>query len=177
MEYLFAVDWQGAFVPDTPLLEIVLRGSIVYLAIFLMLRFVLRRESGTIGIGDLLVVVLLADAAQNAMAADYRSIPDGILLVAVIIGWNYALQRLAYHFPRFRAFVDPPPLPLIKNGQMLRRNMRRELITEDELRGQMRLQGVDDLSRVKAAYMESDGRISVISGEQQGSGTAEKKAA
>lgn len=66
MERIVGVEWAKMLIPDTPLLEIFLRGSIVYLALFFLLRVVLKRESGTLGITDLLVVVLIADAAQNA---------------------------------------------------------------------------------------------------------------
>src|SRR3954471_22244442 len=72
------VNWNSVFIPDTPLLEIVVRGTVVYLAIFMLLRVVLKRQSGNLGMSDLLVVVLIADAAQNAMAAEYKSVPDGI---------------------------------------------------------------------------------------------------
>ena len=71
------VNWHDVFVPDTPLLEIFVRGTIVYLAIFALLRFVLTRQSGNLGVTDLLVIVLIADAAQNAMASEYKSVPDG----------------------------------------------------------------------------------------------------
>ena len=167
----FDIDWRGIFVPDTPLLETVVRGSATYLALFALLRFVLKREAGELGITDLLVVVLIADAAQNAMADDYRSIPDGVLLVATIIFWSWALNWLGYRFPRFQRFVYPPALPLVRDGRLLRRNMRRELITEDELMSQLRLQGVSDASQVAFAAMEGDGQISVIrrDGDHDGS--------
>src|SRR5690606_22918530 len=72
-------DWESILMPSTPLVEILVRGSLVYLALFALLRFVLKRETGTLGTTDLLVIVLLADAAQNALADDYTSIPDGII--------------------------------------------------------------------------------------------------
>ena len=71
--------------------EIILRGTLVYLFLFCFLRF-LRRETGVIGISDLLVVVLIADAAQNTMSSDYKSVTDGAILVATIIGWDYVLD-------------------------------------------------------------------------------------
>ena len=162
MDRLFNIDWQKVIVPDTPVLEIFLRGTLVYLALFALLRFVLKRETGTVGITDLLVVVLIADAAQNAMAGEYTSIPDGLLLVATIIFWSYALNWLGYRFPFLRPFVHPPPLLLVKDGRILYRNMRQELITKEELMSHIRQQGLDDLSQVRAAYIEGDGRISVI---------------
>jgi uncharacterized membrane protein YcaP (DUF421 family) len=96
------------------------------------------------------------------MADDYRTVADGLLLVSVIIFWAFALDWLGYHFPRLQPFVHPPPLLLVKDGAVQPRNMRRELITEGELMAQLRQQGVEDVSRVKRAHMEGDGRISVI---------------
>lgn len=162
MDRLVGVDWGKLLLPDTPLLEIVVRGTVMYLLLFALLRLVLRRESGTVGITDLLVVVLLADAAQNALADDYTSLPDGALLVATIIFWSVALNWLGFRFPQMERWVHPPPLPLVRDGQLLWRNMRRELLTEGELMSQLRFQGVDDLTVVEAAYMEGDGRISVV---------------
>lgn len=139
-----------------------MRGSLVYLGLFAFLRAVLKREAGAVSITDLLVIVLLADAAQNAMAADYHSVPDGLLLVAVIIFWAYALNWLGFRFPRIQRLVRPEPLPLVKEGRLLRPNLNKELITEDELMSHLRLQGVHTLAEVKAAHLESDGRISVV---------------
>lgn len=156
------VDWERLFAFDTPWLEIVLRGSAIYLGLFLLLRLVLKRQAGTVGITDLLVIVLIADAAQNAMADDYQSITDGLLLVAVIVFWSHTLDWLGYKFPALNRFVHPPPLPLIRNGVLLRRNMRRELITEPELLTQLREQGVLDIKDVKMACMEGDGQVSVV---------------
>jgi len=159
---LFEVDWARLFLPSTPLLEIFLRGTLTYLSLFVLLRIILKREAGGMGISDVLVVVLLADAAQNALADDYTSIPDGILLVVTIILWSYALNWLGYRFPVMQRLVHPPPLPLIKDGVLNYRNMRKELITEDELKSVLRSQGVDSLETVKEAHMEGDGTISVV---------------
>jgi uncharacterized membrane protein YcaP (DUF421 family) len=117
------IDWETIFSPSTPLLEIFLRGTIVYLSLFVLLRVILKRESGTVGITDLLVVVLLADATQNALANDYTSITDGILLVLTIVFWSYFLNWLGFRFPRIQKWVHPPPLPLVKDGEILYRNL------------------------------------------------------
>jgi len=161
------MDWKSIFLPDTPLPEIILRGSIMYIALFAMLRVILKRQTGTLGMTDLLLITLLADAAQNAMAGEYKSIPDGIVLVATIIFWNYLFDWLSFRSEWFGRLIEPPPLPLIKNGRMLRRNMRREFITEDELMMQLREQGLDEVSKVKEAAIESDGRVSIIEYKQK----------
>lgn len=155
------MDWDSIFVPTLPLGEIVLRGTVVYLGLFFMLR-VLRREAGEIGISDLLVVVLIADASQNAMASEYKSITEGLILVATIAFWDYFLDWLGYRFAAVERLLRPAPLLLIKNGRMLKQNMKRELIREEELMGQLREQGIGDLQDVKRCYLEGDGHVSVI---------------
>jgi len=122
--------------------------------------------TGTLSIGDLLIIVLVADASQNAMSAGYTSLTDGLILVATIIFWTYALDWLAYHYPRFESLLHPSPVPLIRDGEMVARNMRRELITVDELMSHLREQGVKDLKEVTMASMEGDGRISVVTREK-----------
>ena len=162
MDKLFYINWQEIFVPSNSIAEIVLRGSLIYLGLVAILRLVLKRESGAVGITDLVVVVLIADAAQNGMANDYKSITEGLILVSTIVFWCYLIDWLGYKFPAVQRFVRPAPLLLIKNGRMIRRNMRRELITEGELMNQLRQQGIEDINEVKQAYMEADGRISAI---------------
>ncbi len=162
MILLNAIDWAKIFLPATSILETIVRASVVYLSIFTILRVVLKREAATLGITDLLVVVLLADAAQNALVGESKSIADGILLVAVIVGWSYFLNFLGHRSPFFQKLIKPPKLLLVKNGLMLKRNMRKEFITEDELMAEIRTNGVKDLSEVEEAYMEASGRISVI---------------
>jgi uncharacterized membrane protein YcaP (DUF421 family) len=169
------MDWKSIFLPDTPLLEIILRGSIMYLSLFIMLRVILKRQTGTLGMTDLLLITLLADAAQNAMAGEYKSLPDGLVLVATIIFWNYLFDWLSYKSEWFGRLIEQPPLLLIENGKMLRRNMRRELLTEDELMKELRQQGLEDVSKVKQAYIESDGRISVIERKEKRHNKPERK--
>lgn len=156
------IDWAALFDLRTPVLETALRGSLVYLGTFLILRVVLKRETGALGITDLIVIVFIADAGQNAMADDYRSIADGLLLIFVIVFWAYMLDRLAFHVPALERLMSPPPLALVCDGRLMPHNMRKEFITEEELRGQLRLQGIDDLAEVDKAFIEADGRISVI---------------
>src|SRR5205085_2257980 len=104
----------------TPVLEIVIRGTIVYLVLFMLFRFIVKRQTGGLGISDLLVIVLIADAVQNAMAGEYKSITDGLILAGTIIFWNVTLDWLAFHFPAVRRYISPPPLLLVKNGRAIR---------------------------------------------------------
>lgn len=147
---------------EISVLEIVVRGTVMYLALFAMLRFVLKREAGELGMPDVLLVVLLADASANAMSGSYETISEGLVLVGTIVFWSVALDWLSYHVGALRRVVRPGALPLVRDGRPLRRNLRRELITEEELISQLRLKGVDDIARVREAYREGDGKISVL---------------
>ena len=159
---MFDVDWQSVLLPDAPVAEIVVRGTVMYLALFFLLRFVLRREAGALGITDLLVIVLLADAAQNAMAGEYQSITDGLVLVVTIVAWSYVLDWLSFKSSFFRRVIRPPRVLLVRDGRALPDALEREKISMDELMGEVRTHGIDDLGRVRRAYIESDGMISVI---------------
>jgi uncharacterized membrane protein YcaP (DUF421 family) len=156
------LDWQAIFVPQNSILELILRGSLTYLAIFVLLRIVLRRQEGGIGTADLLVVVLTAEVAGNAIAPLDMSVVEGAVLVATILFWSFAIEWAQYRFPAFERLVRNPKLKLIENGRMLPRNMRREYVTTRELMTQLREKGHEDCSRVKAAYLEDDGAISII---------------
>lgn len=162
MDWLWLVDWRGMFEPQHSLLELVLRGTIMYLVIFVLLRLVLRRQVGGIGTSDILVIVLVAEVAGKGMAAEYKSIPEGAVLVGTVLCWSYFIEWLQFRFPAFERFVRDPKLKLIENGRMLRRNMRAEFVTTEELFAQLRERGLEDCKEVKAAYMEADGRISII---------------
>jgi uncharacterized membrane protein YcaP (DUF421 family) len=169
------MDWTSLFLPDVPLLEIILRGSVMYIALFALLRVVLKRQTGSLRMTDLLLITLIADASQNAMAGAYTSLPDGLVLVGTILFWSYSFDWLGFKFAWFRKLTEPPPLPLIQEGKLLRRNLRQELITEDEVKSQLREQGLEDWNQVKHAFMESDGHISVIPYEQKQQGGKKRK--
>ncbi|HYH42835.1 MAG TPA: YetF domain-containing protein [Burkholderiales bacterium] len=155
-------DWQELFGLTVSPVELMIRGSAVYWFLVIVFRVVLRRDTGSVGIADILLLVIIADAAQNAMAGEYRSITDGLILVSTIIGWNVLIDWLSYRYPAIRRIFEPRPLQLVRDGRILRRNLAKELVAESELMSKLRVNGVDDVKDVKAAYMEPDGEITVI---------------
>ncbi len=167
MEHLLAINWQDFFVPRHSILEMVLRGTVMYLALFIFLRFMARRLTGTMGTADVLVIVLLADAAQNGMSSDYKSITEGIVLVMTILAWDFLIDWLSFHVPAMRPILNQQTLPLVRNGRLLHRNMRREMVSMDELLAQLREQGIEDYRAVKLAQLEEDGHLSVITNTGQ----------
>jgi uncharacterized membrane protein YcaP (DUF421 family) len=143
-------------------LELALRGTAMYWFLFLLFRFVLRRDTGSMAIADILLLVLIADAAQNAMAGGYTSVAEGFVLVGTLVAWNWLMDWASYRSNWVRRFVEPPPVVLVRRGHLIGRNLRRELVTIPELMASLRAQGIDKLADVKIARMEPDGGISVI---------------
>lgn len=157
---ILRIDWHRAFNPHVALLDIVLRGTIVYLVLFGLLR-ASRRQAGQVGTSDVLLVVLIADAIQNAMASNYHTITEGLVLVLTLFFWSWFLDWLSVHVPIVRHLLTSQPRTIVRDGRIDRRNLRRELMTEEDLRSQLRLQGISDISEVRHACVEADGQVSV----------------
>ena len=156
------MDWSELFGLSVSPWELIIRGSAMYLFLFLLFRVVVKRRIGAVGMGDILLLVIVADAAQNGMAGEYRSITDGFILVATIIGWNILIDWLTYVSPRLQKILEPPPLLLVDNGRVLWRHLRHEFMSEQDLTTKLREQGVSDPREVAKAYMEADGQVTVI---------------
>jgi len=152
----------GLFAVHVSVLELVVRGTVLYWFLFLLFRFVLRRDVGQLGVADVLLLVLLADASQNAMAGGYQTITEGLILVSTIAGWTWLLDWLAFHSKAAARFIEPPTLLIVRNGRAVLKNMQAELLSMEDLQGQLRQHGIESVREVKRAYLESDGQLSVI---------------
>jgi uncharacterized membrane protein YcaP (DUF421 family) len=159
---MLSIDWDEIIHFSMSPIEIIIRGTLMYFFLFLVLRFVLRRDVGSVGIGDFLFIVIVADASQNGMSGDAKTIPDAIVLVTTLLVWNYLLDMGSYYFPWFANFAEPPPITLVENGKFKLRNMRREYITKAEILAKLREHEITDVSAVKKMCLERDGEISVI---------------
>ena len=160
------MDVSGLFAVHVPPLELVLRGTLMYWFLLLIFRFVLRRDPGSFGVADILMVVIIADASQNALSGSYDTVAEGFILVATLVGWNYLLDWAGFHWKLVQKLTEPPPLQLIREGRVLMRNLRKELLTLDDLKSQLREAGIEDIASVRAAYLEGDGKLSVLRYEQ-----------
>jgi uncharacterized membrane protein YcaP (DUF421 family) len=156
------MNWSEMFGLSVPPLELVVRGTVMYLFLFVVFRVVIKRRIGAVGMADLLVLVIVADAAQNGMAGEYRSITEGMILLGTIIAWEVLLDFLAFRFRWMERLLLPPPLLLIDRGRVLWRNLRQEFVSELELQAKLREQGVRDPSEVDKAYMEPDGQVTIL---------------
>lgn len=150
------------FAREYPVWHMVLRGSVVYWFLLLVFRFVLRRDVGSMGVADLLFVVLVADAASNAMQGEYTSINDGLVLLSTLIAWNFALDWLSYRYALVARFLEPRPEVLIRHGRINRKALKREMMTREELDEKLREEGIESVAQVRVARLESDGKLSVF---------------
>ncbi|MEO7774910.1 MAG: YetF domain-containing protein [Steroidobacteraceae bacterium] len=156
------MNFGGIFAVHMPVTEIILRGSVIYWFLFLVFRFVLRRDVGSLGIADVLLLVIVADASQNALAGEYKTVSEGLILLSTICGWNYLFDWLSYRYRWFARFTEPPTMLLIRHGRFVTKNLRKAMLTPDETMSKLREQGIAHLRDVRHAYMESDGQISAI---------------
>lgn len=155
-------DWEAMFVPGVPLLENILRGTVTFFVLLILIRLVGHREAGGLGVTDVLIIVLVAGAAGPALYSDESTIIDCVVVIVTMLFWSVAVDAIAYRLPTFARIVKARPRSLIENGELDRRAMHREFMTHDELLSQLRLHGIEDISRVKRAYIEPNGMISVV---------------
>ncbi len=146
----------------TPLWEIAIRATAVYLAVFLLLRLVPKRTAGKFSIADLLTLIVIGSMAKSGIVGDSTSVGDIVLMIAFVLIWDYVLNALEYHVPFFQRILREKEAALIQDGRLMHGNMRREMVTEDELLAVLRKKNVTDVSDVDSAYLEADGDISII---------------
>lgn len=158
-------DWDALFNSSVPLLEIFVRGTVTFLVLTILMRLAGQRETGGLGITDVLIVVLVADAASAGLTGNMSSIPDSVVLVSTILFWSVALDAISYRWPRLGGILKAKPRMLIENGKLNRHVMHRELMSYDEVLSQLRLHGLTNLSQVKHAYLEPNGMVSIIAND------------
>lgn len=150
------------FLPQTPLWEIIARGTAAYLIVALMIRFTPKRQAGDVSPNDLLALVIVGALTADAILGDANTVLDAILMIVIVLLWDYVFNLIEYYVPWFRRIAQDSPTLLIHDGEVLEANMRKEKLTEEELAAHLRLQGIADIGQVRQAVLEVDGKISVI---------------
>lgn len=153
--------WSDVFAPETPPLELLARGTVLYFGVLALVRLMPRRTGGGLATMDLIFVLLIAEAAAHALG-EYSSVADGLIVIVTLMFWNYAVNSLSFHVPAVERLVSSPTIQVIRDGRLLRRAMRKEYLTEEELMSSLRREGIDDIKEVKSAHIEGEGEITVI---------------
>lgn len=146
----------------TPIWQIVVRTAAVYLVVLVGLRIFGKRQLGQMSIGDLVMILLIANAVQNAMVGIDTSLGGGLVAAGTLLLLNLVVVRtIASSHLGERLFQGEPTL-LVKDGEYLPRNIRHEGLAPEEVDMAIREHGIADASGVRVAYLEPDGTISVV---------------
>jgi len=145
-----------------PWWHFVLRASVVYVAVLILIRISGKRQVAQMGIHELVALLLISNAVQNAMNGGDNSVTAGLILASVLIAITLLLAILTYRWRGVETLVQGRPTLLIHHGKLIRQNLRRELLSFRELMTILRRQGVHDIQEIDQAVLESDGYISLV---------------
>ena len=146
----------------TPAWAIVMRSVLVFLAVFVGLRLAGKREVGQMTVFDLVVILLIANAVQNAMVGADFSVQGGIVAAATLLLLDRTMALTRLHGGRWGRLIEGTPSVLVEDGQLIEPHLRREKLERQELEMVMREHGIDSLENVKLAVLETDGAISIV---------------
>lgn len=149
-------------IPSVPLWEIVLRTALVFLAVLGLLRLAGKREMGQMSLADFVVILVIANAVQNALNGGDPSLTGGLVSAITLVGMSYVLDRFGRRVPFLGRLVSGEPTLLLQDGRLIDQNLRREHLEPEDVHTAAREHGLADLSDVAAAVLESDGSISII---------------
>jgi uncharacterized membrane protein YcaP (DUF421 family) len=141
---------------------VLLRTLVVYLALLLGLRVAGKRELGQMTAFDLVVILVISNAVQNAMVGPDTSLTAGLMAAAALLATNWTVNRVVQISPWLRRQMSGTPTLLVHDGKIIDEHLRREGVTQPEVLQALREHGVDDLSKIKLAVLEVDGTISVV---------------
>ena len=148
-------------------LDIILRSAAVYLFMVVALRVFGKKELSQLNTADVILILLISNAVQNAMVGNNTNLWGGLAAATVLFAINFTLKKLMYRYKSFGAFLQEKPEILIHNGILEFKTLSKLNISNDELKEAMREHGVEHFVDVKLAMLEIDGNISIISGEGQ----------
>lgn len=152
-------------VPQIPVLEKIVRPLIIYIFLLVAFRVFGKRQLGQLTPFDLIVLLIISNIVQNAMIGDDNSVSGAIIGATTILVANFALAYLTFHFPRLDRMVEGKPTVLIQDGKILHDNLKKELLSETDLRRALRKNQIDpdtDLAALKRVELDEDGTITVI---------------
>ena len=145
---------------------IALRTFIVLVALAVGLRFMGKRQLGQMNIYDLALIMLLANAAQNAMTQGNGYILPGLIAASVLFLSGWAISKAFAASPEFEKKIVGTSTLLVNDGAILMENLKHELVTHDQVMAAIRQHGLDRIKQVQMAILETDGTISVIPKEK-----------
>jgi len=149
-------------VPDITVVEKVLRAGVVYAFLLVAFRLCGKRQLGQLTAFDLVVLLLISNVLQNAMIGNDNSLGGGIIGAITLLVLNSVVAYVTFRFKRMDRVVEHSPTVLVRHGRIMRDNLRRERLGPRDLRAALRHHGVISLRDIRYAFLEEDGRVSVV---------------
>jgi len=141
--------------------ELILRAGIVYVFLLILLRLTGKRQIGQLSPFDLVLLLVLSNAVQNAMNGGENSVTGGLISAGTLIVVNYAVGWATYKSKKIETLVEGSPEVLIHNGKLFTKVMDKQRLTHHELDSALRQAGCACVEEVHFAILENDGRITV----------------
>lgn len=142
--------------------EIVYRSAIVYGAIVVGMRLTGTRQLGQMTPFDLVLILLIANAVQNAMVGSDVTVLGGLTAAATLLLLNRAVAFATDRIPAFRKVLEGEPVVVLSNGKLIEKHIAKAGLSDDMVLQSMREHGFDDPKEVRLAILEVDGTISII---------------
>lgn len=149
-----------------PILDVVVRSLCVYLFMVIAIRLFGKNQLSQLNAGDVVLLLLISNAVQNAMVGPDTSLQGGLIAALVLFIANFTLKRLMFSNPKFKSFMEEDPVILVKDGVVDQNALDKVKISIDEIEEAIREHGVDGVENVKLSILEVDGNISVISEDE-----------
>ncbi len=154
-------------------MDIVIRAAAMFVALYGLLRIMEKRELGQLTPFELVVMIVLGDLIQHGVTHNDFSLTGALLAISTFAFLAIALSWITYLSPAAERVLDGQPQILVRDGEILRQNLRRDRISESELLSEMRLAGIASMNDVEWAIMESKGKISFIKRDQTSPNTSD----
>ena len=143
-------------------MDIVLRATVMFFILFLLIRLLGKRELGQMTPFEFVVLVVLGDLIQQGVTHNDFSLTGATLAICTFAFWALILSWTTYLFPRAKDLLDGAPRVVVRDGEIVSENLRRDRLTRDEILSEMRLAGIGRMSDVAWAILEPQGKMSFI---------------
>lgn len=153
--------WEHFFNPDLPILNLIARATIVYLGVIVLLRISGKKQMGQLGATEFVAILLISNAVQNSMNGGDNTLGGGLILAVTLIALSALISYLTYRSKFFSHVFEGSPTLLVHHGKTIAKNLKQELMSEDDLTVMLRKQGIHNLADVRNAVLEADGKLSV----------------
>jgi len=149
------------------ILDVAVRSLCVYLFMVVAIRLFGKNQLSQLNAGDVVLLLLISNAVQNAMVGPDTSLQGGIIAALVLFAANFILKRLMFSNRSFESFMEADPVILVRDGVIDQRALNEVKITRDELEEAIREHGIEKIESVKLSILEVDGNISVVSEDEK----------